>query len=270
MLARMPADPTAPTALLADRLARDPASPLLTFYNDATGERTEVSVTTFANWVAKTANLLGDEIGLGEHATVGLVLPLHWQSAVLLLAAWSSGAEVTVFADATAAVSGASAAHGVELLVVDEGALDDVAAVDAGMVLALSLRPMNQPLTRPRPGVVDYAAEVLAQGDRFSPYAPVDPDSVALRTADAVCTGRELVRAAEALPLSADDRVLSVLPLSTVDGLLAGLLGPLAAGGGAVLCAHPDQAGLAHRADTEQVTVAAGVALPGVPELPPR
>lgn len=258
MLARMPADPADPTALLADRHRRDPASPLLTYYDDASGERTEVSVTTFANWVAKTANLLGDEVGLGEHATVGVMLPLHWQSAVIVMAAWSHGAQVRLFADATEAASAAE----VELLVVDEPGLDEVADVDAGLVLALALRPMNQPLTRPRPGVVDYAAEVLAQGDRFSPYAPVDPDAVAARTVGAAWTGRDLVRSADAMPLSAGDRVLSVLPLSTVDGLLAGLLGPLAAGCGAVLCANADPAGLAHRADTEQVTIAAGLTLP--------
>ena len=47
-----------PPQLLDEALRRDPARPLLTFYDDATGERTELSVATFANWVAKTANLL--------------------------------------------------------------------------------------------------------------------------------------------------------------------------------------------------------------------
>src|SRR5262249_8331331 len=50
--------------LLAQALARDPGRPLLTYYDDATGERAELSATTLANWVAKTANLLQDELAL--------------------------------------------------------------------------------------------------------------------------------------------------------------------------------------------------------------
>ena len=47
------------------RSRRDPTRPLLTWYDDATGERTELSGATLANWVAKTANLLVDGLGLG-------------------------------------------------------------------------------------------------------------------------------------------------------------------------------------------------------------
>ena len=46
--------------VFADAIATDPTRPLLTFYDDATGERTELSGATLANWVAKTANLLVD------------------------------------------------------------------------------------------------------------------------------------------------------------------------------------------------------------------
>ncbi|MFN4091190.1 MAG: TIGR03089 family protein, partial [Alphaproteobacteria bacterium] len=49
-------------ATLADRLAHDPGQPLITFYDEATGERVELSVTTYANWVAKTASLLVEEL----------------------------------------------------------------------------------------------------------------------------------------------------------------------------------------------------------------
>jgi hypothetical protein len=37
--------------LLEQRLRRDPSTPFVTFYDDATGERTELSVKTYANWV---------------------------------------------------------------------------------------------------------------------------------------------------------------------------------------------------------------------------
>ena len=48
--------------VLSGLLAHDPGRPLVTFYDDATGERTELSVTTYANWVAKVASLLVDEL----------------------------------------------------------------------------------------------------------------------------------------------------------------------------------------------------------------
>ncbi len=54
----MNANDRTPADLLRSALASDPGRPLVTFYDDATGERVELSVATFANWVAKTANLL--------------------------------------------------------------------------------------------------------------------------------------------------------------------------------------------------------------------
>ncbi|MCG8153839.1 TIGR03089 family protein, partial [Pimelobacter simplex] len=38
-------------AVLAQRLRQDPGKPLVTFYDHATGERVELSTTTWANWV---------------------------------------------------------------------------------------------------------------------------------------------------------------------------------------------------------------------------
>ncbi|BEL40302.1 hypothetical protein Isolate57625_36570 [Mycobacteroides abscessus subsp. abscessus] len=38
-------------------------SPRITYYDDATGERIELSTVTLANWAAKTANMLRDEFG---------------------------------------------------------------------------------------------------------------------------------------------------------------------------------------------------------------
>ncbi len=52
------------TALLDPILAADPAGPRITYYDDATGERIELSAVTLANWAAKTANFLSDEFAL--------------------------------------------------------------------------------------------------------------------------------------------------------------------------------------------------------------
>ena len=49
-------------------MAADPAGPRITYYDDATGERIELSTVTLANWAAKTGNLLRDELGAGPAA----------------------------------------------------------------------------------------------------------------------------------------------------------------------------------------------------------
>ncbi|NEC79406.1 TIGR03089 family protein, partial [Streptomyces sp. SID9913] len=87
----MNASDRTPADLLSSALAADPGRPLVTFYDDATGERVELSVATFANWVAKTANLLQDELSAEPGDRVALLLPAHWQTAVWLLACASVG-----------------------------------------------------------------------------------------------------------------------------------------------------------------------------------
>ncbi len=81
--------------IFAAAVAIDPARPLLTWYDDATGERTELSGATLANWVAKTANLMVDEVGAGPGGRAAVLLPPHWQTAAVLLGCWSAGVEVT-------------------------------------------------------------------------------------------------------------------------------------------------------------------------------
>src|SRR3954467_5186172 len=86
--------PIGPAGLLATARDRDPARPLVTFYDDSTGERVELSATTLDNWVAKTANLLQEEFDVGPGSTVAVALPVHWQTAAVLLGVWSCGAAV--------------------------------------------------------------------------------------------------------------------------------------------------------------------------------
>lgn len=87
----MNASDRTPADLLRSALAADPARPMVTFYDDATGERVELSVATFANWVAKTANLLQGDLAAEPGDRLALLLPAHWQSAVWLLACASVG-----------------------------------------------------------------------------------------------------------------------------------------------------------------------------------
>ncbi|MDT0573694.1 TIGR03089 family protein [Streptomyces sp. DSM 3412] len=240
-----------PADLLRSALATDPARPLVTFYDDATGERVELSVATFANWVAKTSNLLQGELSAEPGDRVALLLPAHWQTAVWLLACSSVGVVADVGGDPGAA----------DLVVSGPDTLDAARAC-SGERVALALRPLGGRFPQTPAGFADYAVEVPSQGDRFVPYAPVDPEEAALVVAGREFSGAEVVERARAeaggLGLTGPgSRLLSGLGYDTWEGLAAGLYGPLATGGSVVLCRHLEQVGedaLAKRIESERVT----------------
>ena len=100
--------------LLARQLRHEPGRPLLTYYDETTGERVELSVATYANWVAKTASLLVDEHDLSRGDVLLVALPTHWLGPVFLGAAWTAGLAVA-FPD-TAADPPAAVVCGLPLL----------------------------------------------------------------------------------------------------------------------------------------------------------
>ncbi|MFH8736034.1 MULTISPECIES: TIGR03089 family protein [unclassified Streptomyces] len=243
-----------PADLLRSALAADPGRPLVTFYDDATGERVELSVATFANWVAKTANLLQGDLAAQPGDRLALLLPAHWQSAVWLLACASVGVVADVGGDPAAA----------DIVVSGPDSLDEARAC-SGERVALALRPLGGRFPQPPEGFVDYAVEVPGQGDRFAPFVPVDPEEPALVVAGAELTGAEVVEKARAdatdLGLTGPgSRLLSGLPYDTWRGLSAGLYAPLATGGSVVLCRHLDgldEDSLAKRVENERVSATA-------------
>jgi uncharacterized protein (TIGR03089 family) len=154
-------------SLLQDLHRRDAGRPLVTFYDDATGERVGLSVATYANWVAKTASLLVDELDVGRGDRMSVRLPTHWLGPVFLGAAWTAGMSVVDDQDA-------------EVLVVGP---DDVegAASSGGHVLACALLPMGVRFAAPVPaGVHDFGLEVWSQPDAFLPHDPATPDDEAV------------------------------------------------------------------------------------------
>ena len=76
--------------------------PLLTYYDDATGERTELSAHALGGWAARTAGLLRSGCGLETGDRAAVLLPPHWQTAAVLLGAWSVGVSVSFRETATA------------------------------------------------------------------------------------------------------------------------------------------------------------------------
>jgi uncharacterized protein (TIGR03089 family) len=225
-------------ALLTAALQTDPARPLLTFYDDASGERTELSATTLAGWVAKTAGLVQDELVIEPGDRVAALLPAHWQTAAVLLGCWSAGAVLDTDPAGAAAVF-----------------CDEARVPAGGQVVALSLLPLGRPFGSPPAGALDYAAVVPGQPDIFRPYAPVA--DIAPAVADR--SGAELVAAARKSAadqsISAGDRVLTTRPWNGPTDWIDNLLAPLAAGASIVLSVNSDNSALARRIESERATM---------------
>jgi uncharacterized protein (TIGR03089 family) len=255
--------------LLAPTRRQDPSRPLVTFYDDATGERVELSAVTFGNWVAKTANLLADlDVEAGDD--VGILLPTHWQTAAVLAATWTHGAATWVGRTAILA------AGQVPVLFTDAARLDQAIALRDGEhcqdVIALSLKPLGGRLDGgPVDGVHDYAATVLAMPDVYQVVDVPQPDQRVLAVDDVEVAADDLVglaaERAETMGLSTMDRVLFTGSYAELEGLLDGLLVPLAGNASLVLVRNPDPAALPARAEAEMVTATVGVDIPGIRRL---
>lgn len=216
--------------LLGPLLRVDPARPRVTHYDDIAGSRIELSGATLANWAAKTANWLRDELDVQPGDTVAVLLPPHWQTAGVLLGAWWCGATVT-----TSPAGAQVALCGVDQIAAVTG-VDEVAA------LGLDALGMGIPVLPP--GVRDYASEVRVHGDTFTSGGP-GPDTPALGVA-------ARARAAE-LGLTAGDRLLCTTSWNaTVPGEV--LLAVLAANASLVQCTGTNPAALTDRRTAERVT----------------
>ncbi|WP_445169179.1 TIGR03089 family protein [Mycolicibacterium sp. Dal123E01] len=226
-------------AVLDPLLKADPMGPRITYYDDATGERIELSTVTLANWAAKTANLLRDELGAGPGSRVAVLLPAHWQTAAVLLGVWWIGAEVALSGSADFALCTAE-----RLDEADE-------AVAGGEVAVLSLDPFGKPVADLPIGVTDYATAVRVHGDQF--ITERNPGSALNdRTVDDLLSAAS--ESAAAAGIVAGDRVMSSRPWSTPEEVVANLLAVFAVGASLVQVANPDATALERRRTTEKVT----------------
>jgi len=222
--------PTTVASALRTLLDGDAAQPLVTYLGPQ-GERTELSVRTFENNVAKAANLLRDDADVSDASRVALLLPPHWQSAVWLGACAATGC--------TAWVDGDPNDPSVEVSVTGPDRLD---APRAPLALASALHPFGMPFAGPLPaGLLDAAVEVRAHGDRFTPYAVVLGDSpwisVGPRTWTQTDALADAAAIAERLGLRDGGRLLCAVTAD--DAWLATLAIPLAVVGSVVLLADP-------------------------------
>jgi uncharacterized protein (TIGR03089 family) len=228
------------TATVLDPLLKaDPVGPRITYYDDATGERIELSTVTLANWAAKTANLLRDELGAGPGSRVAVLLPAHWQTAAVLLGVWWIGAEVVLSGSADVALCTSE-----RLDEADE-------AVAGGEVAVLSLDPFGKPAADLPIGVTDYATAVRVHGDQFITEPNPGPALAGRSVDDVLASASE---SAAAAGLTAGDRVMSSLPWSTPDEVVSNLLAVFATGASLVQVANSDPAIMERRRTTEKVT----------------
>lgn len=219
----------------------------MTFYDDATGERVELSATTYLNWVSKTAGLVQDELDVERGALVLVDLPTHWLGPVWLGAAWTMGLCVS---------DDVSLASEADLVVCGPAGVEAYAGqADRVPVVALSLRPLGGRFTEPLPdGVTDYGAVVLAQPDAFTPYDPPTPGEPAWRSGGIVRSQEELLRAPDATGgAGGRGRLLTDVNPCTSEGL-ATLLWAVLAGAGTVWVAHPDDSAWVAKRDAERAT----------------
>ena len=227
------------TNILDGLLRGEPGRPLITFYDHASGERTELSVTTYANWVAKTASLLTEEYDAERGQRIRIDLPAHWLGPVFLGAAWTVGLVPTDDDDADVVACGPEtlerwASH-----------------ADRAVVVATALHPLGLRFAEPLPGGVhDFGAEVWSQPDAFVAHDPPGPGD---RATSDLAHG-ELWAAAAAGELVHDgDRVLTEENPASPSGL-SSFTEPLVRGGSLVLVAHAEPERLEALVASERVT----------------
>jgi uncharacterized protein (TIGR03089 family) len=233
---------TLSAALLDPMLRADPVGPRITYYDDATGERIELSAATLANWAAKTGNLLRDELGAGPASRVAVLLPAHWQTAAVLFGVWWIGADVLL---------GDSAGDEADIALCTPSRLDEADTTGAAEVAVLSLDPFGRPAPDLPVGVTDYATAVRVHGDQIIAERHPGP-ALAGRSVDEVLAACQ--ESAMARGLTAGERALSTASWDRPDELIEGLLAVLAVGGSLVQVANPDPASLPRRIATEKVT----------------
>ena len=226
-------------------LRADTVGPRITYYDDATGERIELSGVTLANWAAKTGNLLRDEMGAGPASRVAVLLPAHWQTAAVLFGVWWIGAEAVLETAGPADLALCTAER------LDEADHAVSMAVAGGEVAVLSLDPFGRPAPDLPIGVTDYATAVRVHGDQIVPERRPGP-AMAGRSVGEILADCE--RSATARGLTSGDRVLSSASWTRPGDLVDGLLSILAVGASLVQVANPDPSALARRIETEKVT----------------
>jgi uncharacterized protein (TIGR03089 family) len=231
-----------PERLFAQLVGAQPSRPFVTHYDEASGERTELSVKSLANWVAKTHHLFGDELGLGVGDTAAMDLPAHWISVPILLGALSAGLTLTTdIATADAAFVRADALPA-------DLPPDSFAVVPAAAALGLrDAAPAD---------VRDYVTAVRPQADAWAGVRmPAGPGDRCIDAHTRAAVVERARAAADAAGLADGGRLLTAHEWAGADDWIASLFAVLAVGGSLVIVRNcTDDAVLERRYLQERAT----------------
>ncbi|MBG6224162.1 uncharacterized protein (TIGR03089 family) [Arthrobacter sp. CAN_A2] len=183
--------PQTPTQLLTRMRSVSPTSPRLVWHGRE--GRIELSGRVFDNWVAKSSNLLVDELDAAGGTTVAVDLPVHWKTLALVFACWQVGAVVVLEDDDVRSAATVGTSADADIVLSSQAGVE----VDPPRLLAcvaLGSLALRWDGTLPR-GAVDFAAEVRSHGDVFLDAAD-DPGAASaplVRTPGGMLTAADLV-----------------------------------------------------------------------------
>ncbi|MFK3980500.1 TIGR03089 family protein [Micromonospora sp. NPDC050397] len=248
---------TEKVSAMLDTAAGDAARPVLTYCDDATGERVELSSAELGEWSARTANLLVDGCGLVPGDRAALLLPPHWQTAAVLLGAWSAGVAVAFHPLATAGLPrvgvGADLPIDVTFVASDrvDNWLEDVPEAPHRFVLGPG--PGTAPLREVPTGYRDYLVEVREHGTGLPAYASIHPSAAATVDGTSYQEWANLAQGvAEMRDLRRGDRVL--VEAAEHEHPVKWLLAPLFVGASVILCDNLAPGTAEARAEAEGAT----------------
>jgi uncharacterized protein (TIGR03089 family) len=238
---------------MTQSLAHATVDALITYYDDATGERVALTAGELGGWTAATAALLTDGCGLGPGQQAGVLLPPHWQTTAVLLGAWAAGVEVSFRGWSTAGLAPAGDPLDVTFVELSRVGnwLDDVPSARHQFVLGL--QPGGTPVAQVPEGYQDYTRAVRAYlgvappGTPINLHGPVTVDGSTYAEYGAIAA-----EVAQAQGIGPGDRVL--IDAAASEEPLIWLLAPLLAGASLVLCANLDRSRLDERITAERVT----------------
>lgn len=226
---------------------------LITYYDDATGERTALTAAELGGWSAATAALLTEGCGLGPGRQAGVLLPPHWQTAAVLLGAWSAGVEVSFRGWSTAGLTPAGDPLDVTFVELRRVGswLDEPPSATHQFVLGLG--PDGAPVKDVPHNYADYARAVRPYLGAAPPSRPLSVHGPA--TVDGTTFGQYgevAAGVAQMRGIERGDRVL--VDTAASEEPLIWLLAPLTVGASLVLCANLDRSRLDERIAVERVT----------------
>ncbi|MHB8625277.1 MAG: class I adenylate-forming enzyme family protein [Aggregatilineales bacterium] len=231
--------------LLAAHTARQPDKVFLIHYN-ADGQREEFTYKQFSARIHQTAHVLAD-LGVRRGDRVATIAYNHSETVIAYFACWLIGATVAP-----------------QNVAEDDGRLAFILR-NSGSALALVMpdylerarklvtdAPNVRQIVRlggtPQPGVLHLPTEAAKQSDHFTPTDPPGPDTDTLLVYTSGTTGApkgvvlthdNLLADAHGMSawqrITADQRLMNVLPIHHVNGIVATLIMPLYAGASVVL-----------------------------------